>query len=82
MRFAVTVLSIPVCLDAQTASVPLPRIKKKGAVTQMFVDRKRLTILAGELHNSSAPGLDQSVSTVRVPADGPDTPVDDICRPP
>src|SRR5438270_7975895 len=41
---------------AQTA--PLPQIRQNGAVKQMFVDGKSFIMLAGELHNSSASGVD------------------------
>ena len=40
------------------AAAPLPQIKKNGAVTQMFVDGKPFIMLSGELHNSSASGID------------------------
>lgn len=64
MRFVPAVFLLSVGLQAQTGSpaarptVPLPQIKKNGAVTQMFVDGRPFIMLAGELHNSSASGLE------------------------
>src|SRR3954452_12486066 len=45
-----------VATAAQTA--PLPQIRQNGAVKQIFVDGKPFIMLAGELHNSSASGVD------------------------
>ncbi len=64
MRFLTVAFLIAASLRAQTAPppasppVPLPRIKQNGAVKQMFVDGKPFIMLAGELHNSSASGLE------------------------
>ena len=64
MRFIPAVFLISVCLQAQTGSaparppVPLPQIRQNGGVKQMFVDGKPFIMLAGELHNSSASGLE------------------------
>jgi len=40
------------------AAAPLPQIKQNGGVKQMYVDGKPFIMLAGELHNSSASGLE------------------------
>jgi hypothetical protein len=40
------------------AAAPLPQIKQNGGVKQIFVDGKPFIMLAGELHNSSASGLE------------------------
>ena len=64
MRFVTVVFLISACLQAQTGPapakppVPLPQIKQNGGVKQMFVDGKPFIMLAGELHNSSASGLE------------------------
>lgn len=36
----------------------LPRLEKRGAVTQLIVDEKPFLILGGELHNSSSSNLE------------------------
>ncbi len=37
---------------------PIPHLRKQGTATQLIVDGKPFLILAGELHNSSASGLE------------------------
>jgi len=55
---------VAACLYAQPAPVParppspLPQIRQNGVVKQLFVDGKPFIMLAGELHNSSASGLE------------------------
>jgi hypothetical protein len=46
-----------VIAQARTSKL-LPEIKQNGEVKQMFVDGKPFIMLAGELHNSSASGID------------------------
>jgi beta-galactosidase GanA len=64
MRSAFAVILIAASLHAQPGaapakpSAPLPQIKQNGGAKQMFVDGKPFIMLAGELHNSSASGVE------------------------
>jgi Domain of unknown function (DUF5597)/Beta-galactosidase len=42
------------CFAQTRTEVPIPKLEKKGPVTQLMVDGKPWLILGGELHNSSA----------------------------
>ena len=66
-RFAIVLMALGLAslnAGAQPAAgtarkpLPLPALKKNGAVTQMMVDGKPFIMLAGELHNSSASSLE------------------------
>jgi hypothetical protein len=45
-------------VGALLGQVMLPEIRQQGGVKQLFVDNKPFVMLAGELHNSTASGLD------------------------
>ena len=64
MRIILAVFLLSAYLQAQTGSAPirppvlLPQIIENRGVKQMLVDGKPFIMLAGELHNSSASGLE------------------------
>ena len=53
-----TSMAIVAQTTTQNAQTLLPQIKQNGAVKQMFVDGKPFIMLSGELHNSSASGIE------------------------
>ena len=44
--------------DVSGVSVPLPELKRNGAITQLLVDGRPFIMLSGELHNSSASSIE------------------------
>jgi hypothetical protein len=53
-----TSMAIVAQTTTQNAQTLLPQIKQNGAVKQMYVDGKPFIMLSGELHNSSASGIE------------------------
>jgi hypothetical protein len=56
-------LTLLLCLSAGTAWLAAqqnaaPHLEKRGAATQLIVDREPFLMLSGELHNSSSSNLD------------------------
>ena len=48
----------PDALAEPATDTGLPRLRKQGTATQLIVDGQPFVMLAGELHNSSASGVE------------------------
>jgi hypothetical protein len=57
-RLIVVIILLASLFSSVAVGQQLPRLEKRGAVTQLIVDEKPYLILGGELHNSSSSNLD------------------------
>jgi regulator of sigma D len=57
LLFATACCLLLSCQSPQPKSVEMPRLEKRGSVTQLIVDGRPYLALAGELHNSSSSSM-------------------------
>jgi hypothetical protein len=54
MKIPISIILLFLFLMQTKAQNSLPKLVKKEAATQLFVDNKPFLMIAGEIHNSSA----------------------------
>ena len=58
LRLAAAAAGLLLAMPVLAAERPIPQLRQKGGVTQLVVDGRPFVMLAGELHNSSASGVE------------------------
>jgi hypothetical protein len=58
LRLAAISVGLLLAMPVPAAEQSIPHLRQKGGVTQLMVDGKPFVMLAGELHNSSASGVE------------------------